>query len=157
VRLFPGRATGLIGLAFSVSPSIAERARLALYAEALWSHGELAPNGTSIGRMNLYWLTAGVGLGWRVGDAPEVELGPRVLAGYAVADARPSAERQNATDESGWVAAALLVATVRWQASEALHVFIEADLGYAPIGVSFDGNSAGMSDTTTALRFGLAW
>jgi len=160
LRAFPGRATGLVGLAFTLSPSLGEHARLALVAETLWSHAELADAMGTIGHMNLYWLTAGLGVGWRVGDAPEIEIGPRVLAGYALAKASAERDGAQANDASGFSAAALLVATVRWHATDDMHVFVETDLGYAPIGVSFVGDGSrlsGMTDTTMALRLGLAW
>jgi hypothetical protein len=113
-----------------------------------------------VGSMNLYWLTAGVGLGWLSRSQPELELGPRVQLGYALAAAHTTRSGVQASSKSGFVMVALLAASVRAPLTEQVQVVLGLDLGYTLKGIVFLGDQArlsGMADATFALRAGLAF
>lgn len=160
LRAFPGRSTGLLGLSAGLAPALGRSLRLTFGAEALYGKSDLADAAGKIGVMNLYWLAGGLGLAWLAAGSPAFELGPRVLAGFALADA--DIERTGATgsSESGFVLALLLAATARWSLGASAHAVLGAELGYTPVGVVFLGDQArlsGMADTTFALRIGTGW
>lgn len=160
LRAFPGRSTGLLGVSGGLAPALGSALRLTLGAEALYGKSDLADAEGKIGVMNLYWLAGGAGLVWVAPGTPACELGPRVVAGFALADADVDRMGATGTDESGFVLALLLAATARWPLGESTHASIGAELGYTPIGIVFLGDQArlsGMADTTFALRIGVGW
>jgi hypothetical protein len=113
-----------------------------------------------IGVAHLFWFAGGAGLSFVVPGAPELELGPRVLAGYALADVTIERMGAEGKDKGRFALALLANATLRFDVSASLQALLGADLGYAPVGVVFLGDQArlsGMADTTLALRLGAAF
>jgi hypothetical protein len=161
LRVFPGRSTGLIGVALGVSPHVARALRLVLQADALYGTSELADaQGRKVGLMHLYWLAGGIGLGWSTRGVPELELGPRVQAGVGLVDASAEQAAATANDDAGFVLCALVAASLRLPLSDGLQAKIGLDVGYAPVGVVFLAGQArllGMADTTFALQIGLGF
>jgi hypothetical protein len=160
LRAFPGRSTGLLGLSAGLAPALGRALRLTFGAEALYGKSDLADAAGKIGVMNLYWLAGGLGLAWLAAGSPAFELGPRVLAGFALADADIERTGATASSESGFVLALLLAATARWSLGASAHAVLGAEIGYTPVGVVFLGDQArlsGMADTTFALRIGTGW
>jgi hypothetical protein len=158
LRAFPGRATGLLGAGVAIAPALGRALRLTFGAEALYGKSDLADAQGKIGVMNLYWITGSAGLAWLAAGSAGFELGPRVIAGYALAAADVERTGARGSDQSGFVLATVLAARARWPLAGGAHAAFGADLGYAPIGVVFLGDQArlaGMADTTFALRIGV--
>ena len=121
LRAFPGRSTGLLGLRVGVAPALGTGLRWIVDAEAAYGQSDLADAAGTIGRMHMYWFTAGLGPAWSTRGDAALELGPRVLFGYALADA--DIERAGATRSSdgGFVLSVVLAADARfafWNALE---------------------------------------
>ena len=161
LRAFPGRSTGLIGIAFGVSPRLSRGLRLVLEADALYGSSELADAvGRKLGTMHLYWLAGGVGLGWSTPTLPELEIGPRVQAGAGLVDASARQDGASAHDEAGFVLCTLIEASLRLPLADGVWARIALDLGYAPVGVVFLAGQSrllGMADTSFGLRTGLSF
>lgn len=160
LRVFPSRSTALLGLRLSALPRIAARTHLAFDLEASWGESELADAAGSIGTMTLYWLNAGTGIAWRVGERPHLEIGPRVQFGYAHADAHVDRAGARADDDGAFVLSLLASAALRAGPPEGPFATLGLDLGHTPVGIVFLGDQArlsGMADTTLGVRVGVAW
>jgi hypothetical protein len=159
MRAFPGRDTGTLGVQLGLLEPLTRVTRLIFNVEGLWGRDDLSDANGKIGVVNLYWLTGGAGLSFHTDSHPDIECGPRLLIGYAIANAHATREGATAKDASGGIVAALLAASIRAQLGS-LSVLTGADIGYTLVGVAFLGDQArlaGMADTTFMLRTGLAW
>jgi hypothetical protein len=159
LRAFPGRDTGMLGLQLGLLKPITSATRIIFQAEGLWGRNDLTDAIGKVGVVNLYWLTGGGGLSFHTDSHPDIECGPRLLIGYAIANAHATREGATAKDASGLVLSALLAATIRAELG-GISVLTGADIGYTLVGVAFLGDQArlaGMADTTFMLRTGMAW
>jgi hypothetical protein len=159
LRAFPGRDTGMLGVQLGLLEPITSVTRIIFQAEGLWGRNDLSDAIGKVGVVNLYWLTGGGGLSFHTDSHPDIECGPRLLIGYAIADAHATREGATAKDASGLVLSALLAATIRAELG-GISVLTGADIGYTLVGVAFLGDQArlaGMADTTFMLRTGIAW
>jgi hypothetical protein len=147
----------LVGARGGAAPALSPSLRLPLHVEALYGRTDLSDAEGKIGVAHLLWFSGGVGLGLVVPGTPELEIGPRVLAGYALAAV--DVERMDASgeDASGFVFAVLASAAARFDAVGGIGAVIGVDLGYAPSGVVFLGDQSrlsGMADVTFGLHLG---
>jgi hypothetical protein len=159
MRAFPGRDTGMLGVQLGLLKHVTAPMRILFEIEGLWGRNDLSDANGKVGVVRLYWLTAGGGLSFHTDSRPDIECGPRLLVGYAIADAKATREGATAKDASGLVVSALLAASVRAELG-GLTVLTGADIGYTLVGVAFLGDQshlAGMADTTFMLRTGVSW
>lgn len=159
MRAFPGRDTGMLGAQLGLIKPLTHATRLIFNIEGLWGRNDLSDANGKVGIVNLYWLTGGGGLSFHTDSHPDIECGPRLLIGYAIANAHATREGATAKDASGLVLSALLAASIRAQLG-GVSVLTGADIGYTLVGVAFLGDQAhlaGMADTTFMLRTGVAW
>lgn len=158
-RLFPSYSTGLLGVQGGVSLALDSALVLDLDAEALAGQSELSDAAGTVGKMWLYWLSAGLGLSWHSSDQPQLSLGPRVRLGYALADASVERAGASAHDDHSVLLALLAVASLRAPISRNASLLLAFDFGYTVVGIVFVGDQArlsGMAGITASLRVGIA-
>lgn len=160
LRLFPSYSTGLLGVQGGVALALGETLALDLDGEALAGQSELSDAQGTVGRMWLYWLSAGLGLSWRSHELPQLALGPRVRLGYASADASVEREGASAHDDHSPLLSLVAVASLRAPISQGASLLLALDFGYTIVGIVFVGDQArlsGMAGISAGVRAGLAF
>jgi hypothetical protein len=158
-RAFPSYSTALLGVQAGAALALGPRWTIDADAEALLGQSELSDQQGTVGTMWLYWLSAGLGLSAHTRGNPALTLGPRLRAGFALADAKREREDASAEDDDSPLLAALLTATLGAPIGQDASLLLGLDAGYTIIGIVFVGDQArlsGMAGITLGLRLGVA-
>jgi hypothetical protein len=153
-RAFPSRSTGLLGIAAEGRVQPAEHLVLRFGADVALGETDVQQGSVLVGT-----AAAAASAGWTTGGTTELELGPRLLGGYAWANGHGSTPDVKGSSYGDVFVLALAGATVRHHTQGRWTALLGVEVGYTLAGVSFlsdTSQAAGIGGAVLGLRTGLA-
>jgi hypothetical protein len=149
---FPSRSTTLLG------PGAAVGLRSGSFRGSLGGHAAFGETVTSMGSVDVRWMSGYVGAGLQGSGTLSAMLEPRLYLGYAWAQGNPGAPQVEGSTEGRLIVAAMLAGGVRNALSESWDLLADLELGAALRGVSFLSDAepaAGLSGLILGARVGV--